>query len=259
MRERWPGPFLTARWLRLAMINYEIDPRILQARAPRGTEVDLWQGRCFVSMVGFQFLDTRVLGFAVPFHRNFLEVNLRYYVRRVAADEAGDEVRRGVVFVKEIVPRRALAWVANAVYNENYQALPMSNEDTDARVTYRWRHHGREDALSVAVRGDASLPASDSEAAFITEHYWGYVSQRDGTTVEYRVEHPPWRVWQGAEPELVCDVASLYGSEFVRALSAPPTSCFLAEGSEVVVRKGLRLGAKNERRSSCGCASDRSR
>jgi hypothetical protein len=143
------------------------------------------------------------------------------------------------------VPPRALAWVANVVYDENYQALPMSSEDTASRVTYRWRHHGRDDSLSLAVRGDASLPGSDSEAAFITEHDWGYVGQRDGATVEYRVDHPPWRVWQGAEAALVCDVASLYGREFVGALSAPPSSCFLAEGSEVVVRKGRRLGAHN--------------
>src|SRR4051812_28207147 len=108
-----PGRFLTARWFRLAMINYEVNPKALVTRAPRGTEIDTWNGRCFVSIVGFQFLDTRVLGIAVPFHRDFVEVNLRFYVRRVV----GDEVRRGVVFVKELVPRRALAWVANVVYN----------------------------------------------------------------------------------------------------------------------------------------------
>src|SRR5689334_1903898 len=106
------------------MINYEVDPGILAERTPRGTEIDTWNGRCFLSIVGFQFVDTHVLGIAIPFHRNFVEVNLRFYVRRVV----GDEVRRGVVFIKELVPRRALAWVANLVYNENYQALAMSSE-----------------------------------------------------------------------------------------------------------------------------------
>lgn len=231
------GRFLTAQWRRLAMINYEIDPGILAPRAPRGTEVDSWNGRCFISMVGFRFLDTRLLGLAVPFHRDFVEVNLRFYVRRTL----GSEVRRGVVFVKELVPRRALAWVANVVYNENYQALPMSGEDTGQRVSYTWKHRGREDRMSVAIDGESYLPSLDSEECFITEHYWGYVTQRDGSTVEYQVEHPQWLVWRGHDPVLECDVEALYGSEFAPALRGKPSSCFLAEGSEIVVRRGVKL------------------
>ena len=219
------------------MINYEIEPTVLVPRAPRGTEVDTWQGRCFVSIVGFQFLNTRVLGIAVPFHRDFVEVNLRFYVRRVL----DGEVRRGVVFVKELVPRSALAWVANAVYNENYQALPMSNDDTGDRVRYSWKYGGRSHGMAVSVTGDPYLPTPGSEESFITEHYWGYVTQRDGSTVEYQVEHPPWRVWRGFDPNFESDVAGLYGKEFVTALGRAPSSCFLAEGSEVVVRKGLKL------------------
>jgi uncharacterized protein YqjF (DUF2071 family) len=231
------GRFLTARWLRLAMMNYEVDPRSLAPRVPRGTELDAWNGRCFVSLVGFRFLDTRVLGIAVPFHRNFVEVNLRFYVRRMV----GGAARRGVVFVKEFVPRRALAWVANLVYNENYQALPMSSEDTGTRVAYEWRHGGRSHRMSLSISGDPRQPSSDSEAAFITEHYWGYVTQRDGSTVEYQVEHPPWRVWQGQEAALEADVMMLYGAEFAAGLQGSPSSCFLAEGSEVVVRRGVKL------------------
>jgi uncharacterized protein YqjF (DUF2071 family) len=70
-----PGKFLTAEWRYLAMINYEIDPAILLPHVPRGTELDEWQGKTFVSMVGFHFLNTRVLGVPLPFHRNFAEIN----------------------------------------------------------------------------------------------------------------------------------------------------------------------------------------
>ena len=233
------GRFLTARWLRLAMINYEVDAEVLRARVPRGTEIDTWDGRSFVSVVGFQFLNTRVHGIAVPFHRNFVEVNLRFYVRR----SLDNEVRRGVVFVKELVPRRALALVANVVYNENYQALPMSSEDTGDRVEYSWVHRGQPHRMSVSISGNSYQPSADSEERFITEHYWGYVTQRDSATVEYQVEHPPWRVWRGHDPTFECDVDALYGAEFAPALSRKPFSCFLAEGSDVVVRKGVRLEA----------------
>ncbi len=237
-RMRLASPFLTARWLRLAMINYQVDPSILRGRVPAGTTLDDWNGHYFVSVVGFQFLDTRVRGVAVPFHRNFVEVNLRFYVRRVVNDEA----RRGVVFVKEIVPRLAIAWVANAVYNENYVALPMSSEISGSTVAYSWRHRGRICGLRLSFEGRPAQPADDSEEMFITEHYWGYAGQRDGTTLEYRVEHPRWAVWSAVTSAFECDdVAALYGPEFATALSGTPSSSFLAEGSEVVVRKGVRL------------------
>ena len=117
-------PFLTAQWRHLAILNYLVEPSLLGGLVPRGTELDAWQGRTYVSVVGFLFLNTRILGVPVPFHRHFEEVNLRFYVRR----EAEDGWRRGVVFVKELVPKRAIAWVARAVYNENYVAVPMGHE-----------------------------------------------------------------------------------------------------------------------------------
>jgi len=234
-----PAPsFLTARWLQLAMINYEVDHRVLEALVPQGTQLDLRGGKCFVSVVGFQFADTRVLGWAIPFHCNFEEVNLRFYVKRIV----DGEIRRGVVFIKEIVPRRAIAWVANALYNENYVALPMSHDDatTGGRraVSYRWRHRGEWCRLAVTLDGEPMLPDEISEEAFITEHYWGYTSQRDGATLEYQVEHPRWNVWKGATPELACDAGALYGPSFVPFLDGAPSSCFVADGSPVVVRRG---------------------
>jgi len=237
------GRFLAARWSKLAMANYEVDPGILESRVPRGTEFDLSHGKCFVSVVGFMFLDTRLLGVPVPLHRDFEEVNLRFYVKR----QVGDETRRGVVFVKEIVPRRALAWVANAVYNEKYVALPMSHEDltddSSRKLAYGWKHAGRWNQLAVTLTGEAYLPDAVSHEAFITEHYWGYTAQRDGSTIEYQVEHPRWKVWNVATCELTCDVASLYGAEFAPHLAGSPRSCFVADGSPIVVRRGVPLRA----------------
>ncbi len=237
-----PRRFLTARWVHLAMLNYEVEPSLLQGRVPPGTVLDAFEGKTFVSMVGFRFLDTRVLGVPVPFHRSFEEVNLRFYVRR----ETDGELRRGVVFVKEIVPRAAIAWVARRLYNENYVALPMGHEDEvgrvpEPRVAYRWRHAGRTDHLTVRVGGSPYLPDEAGEEAFITEHYWGYVRQRDGATLEYRVEHPRWRVWRASYAALDCDVSALYGPEFTPYLAGPPSSAFLAQGSAVAVRRGRAL------------------
>jgi uncharacterized protein len=236
--------FLTGQWKYLAMLNYEIDPALLKARAPRGTELASWQGKTMVSVVGFMFLETRVLGLKIPFHVRFEEVNLRFYVRR----KAEDGWRRGVVFIKEIVPRRAIATAARLFYNENYIALRMRHrveldEATAERgvVEYGWRTARRWNQLRAATAGAARRLVDGSEAEFITEHYWGYAAQRDGGTVEYQVEHPRWLVWETSEGEFDCDVRAVYGAEFDEALSREPSSAFVALGSEITVRRGLRI------------------
>lgn len=234
--------FLTAEWRSLALLNYEVDPAVLTPFVPPGTELDFWNGRTFVSLVGFLFQRTRICGMAIPFHRNFEEVNLRLYVRR----KADDGWRRGVVFIKELVPRMAIAFVARKFYNENYRALPMSHKIEKSReeiksVSYFWRFGGKENHMKVITRGTAQLLVEGSEQEFITEHYWGYTTQRDGSTLEYRVEHPRWRVWETQAAELYCDATKLYGEKFRDYLSRAPSSAFLADGSDVKVYKGVKL------------------
>jgi len=239
-----PPAFLRAGWYNLPMLNFPADADLLQKYVPAGTELDLWQGRPYLSVVGFQFLNTRVYGIPVPFHRHFEEVNLRTYVRRRDADGW----RRGVVFIREIVRRRLIALVARWVYNENYVTMPMRHRvvvPTTALPTgaarYEWHAGARWHALAAEIAGQPSPLVPGSEEEFITEHYYGYCRQRDGTTLEYRVEHPAWRVWPAFNVKLDCDVAAVYGSEFVPFLEGEPTSAFVAEGSAVIVRQGVRL------------------
>ncbi|MBI4640724.1 MAG: DUF2071 domain-containing protein [Candidatus Tectomicrobia bacterium] len=237
--------FLAAEWRYLAMLNYEIDPAALAPYVPYGSELDSWNGKMFVSIVGFLFLRTKLFGIPIPFHCNFEEVNLRFYVRR----KGEDGWRRGVVFIKEIVPRIAIAAVARTLYNENYVAMRMRHTldlegealRKDGSVEYAWFHHGEWNRLSVRSSGESLPAAAGSEEEFITEHYWGYAAQRDGGCVEYRVEHPSWRIWKVSQAELHCDVLELYGPEFTECLSAQPGSAFLADGSQVIVHKGIRL------------------
>ncbi|MBC7791419.1 MAG: DUF2071 domain-containing protein [Anaerolineae bacterium] len=245
-------PFLTAEWRWLAMLNYSIDPAILAPLVPRGTSLDSWNGETLVSVVGFRFLRTRLLGVPLPLHRDFDEVNLRFYVRA----GSGENSRRGVVFIREIVPRRAIALVARLAYNEPYLALPMRSVTPSAyslasrtgepgRIEYAWKDARAWNTLTLSAKGDPSIPERGSEEDFITEHYWGYTRQRDGGSVEYEVAHPRWRVWQGEDARLECDVSAFYGEQFVSALSGRPRSAFLAEGSPITVYgpKRIRVSA----------------
>ena len=235
------GVFLKADWRNLAMLNYEVEPSVLAAFVPAGTELDRWNGRLFVSLVGFRFLRTRVWGLPIPLHCNFDEVNLRFYVRR----KEGSEIRRGVVFIREIVPRRAIATLARNLYGERYVALPMRHRleiaGEDQVLEYGWRSGAEWKRLRLRVAGNPMLPGDGSEDQFITEHYWGYAAQRNGATTEYRVEHPPWRVWSARDARLEGDVAGLYGKKLAVVLGDRPASAFLAEGSEVTVFRGRKI------------------
>ncbi|HYG16815.1 MAG TPA: DUF2071 domain-containing protein [Bacteroidia bacterium] len=227
-------PFLTAEWRKLAMANYEIDPQLLRKYVPSKTELDFYNDTCYVSLVGFLFHNTKLKGIPVPLHRTFEEVNLRFYVRY----KDGNDWKRGVVFVKEIVPKPALTMVANWVYKEKYQTLPMRrrwhshSEGLEVEYRWGWRMNNR---FKVSCQPDACEIAEGSEAEFITEHYWGYTNHKNRNTFEYRVEHPRWLAYDVHNYEIDVDFKKLYGSEFDFLKPAEPKSVFLAEGSEIKV------------------------
>lgn len=216
------------------MLNFAVDPDILAPLVPPGAEIDFENGETFLSVVGFLFLDTRLLGLPIPLHRDFEEVNLRFYVRKKSADTW----RRGVVFVRELVPRRAIAVVARTFYGENYVALPMKHEidhvDGKLSVEYSWRRGRKWESLKMSGIGDPQTIPAGTHAEFITEHYWGFTKIRSGCS-EYRVEHPLWKIWKSDTFEFKADVATLYGEQFVEPLSIVPRSAFIAEGSPIQV------------------------
>lgn len=222
------------------MLNYPVERTLLAPLVPSGLELDQFDAVTYVSVVGFLFLRTRVRGIPFPFHRNFEEVNLRFYVRH----RAPEGWRRGVVFVREIVPRRAIAVLARRLYGEPYSAFPMKHsiarDSGELHCRYEWRRNGRREFVSASAVGEAQPIAVGSLAEFITEHYWGYTARGGGCT-QYQVEHPPWRVWPASSAAFEADVAGLYGPEFVGPLAAPPASAFIADGSPVVVRRGQPL------------------
>ncbi|MFK7922456.1 MAG: YqjF family protein [Bacteroidia bacterium] len=226
--------FLQAQWRNLIMANYEIDPEVLKPYLPYGTELDTWQGRHYVSLVGFMFADTKVLGMKIPGHIRFEEVNLRFYVKR------GE--KRGVVFIKEIVPRIAITLVANTLYKEHYVTRRMNHEwaedQNSLRVRYEWKEKSGWNYMQVEAdaKGIDLVPGSEEE--FITEHFWGYTRLAERRTGEYEVAHPAWEIHPVRDFKLNLDISAVYGEEFAPSLSQPPKSVFLAKGSEIKVFQG---------------------
>lgn len=220
------------------MINYAVDPALLAPLVPAGTVLDAHDGTTWLTLVGFRFVDTRVLGVRVPLHHGFEELNLRFYVRR---EERG-ETRRAVVFVREVVPRRAIALIARFFYNEPYIAAPMLHlvGGDPPHVEYAWRLDGSWHTIAARGEGEGEVPAPGSLEEFITEHYWGYTRQRDGGTLEYRVEHPRWKVWRARLTTNPGRLDLLYGGDFAEAMREP-ASVFIADGSVITVFRGQRV------------------
>lgn len=227
--------FLKAEWRKLAIANYEIDQNLLSEFLPFGTELDLWNDRCYVSLVGFMFKNTKLLGLKIPYHINFEEVNLRFYVKRFE----NNEWKRGVVFIKEIVPKMALTLVANTVYYENYETMPMSHlwsENKEFRlVSYHWRKKGKDHSIKVIADKESKEIEPDSETEFITEHYWGYAKVSSNKSNEYEVTHPRWQAYEVQEYEINVDFGMVYGRQFEFLNQQEPVSVMLAEGSEITV------------------------
>jgi uncharacterized protein YqjF (DUF2071 family) len=242
-------PFLTAYWTDLLLLNFPVPSDAVAQLAPPGTEPDLFDGQAYISIVGFQFRDTRVCGRAWPRHTHFPEINLRYYVRRCV----GDEVRRGVVFVQEIVPRHLIALVANRLFHEHYVCRPMRSERRTSndvlnqgdQIAYGWQSRGnagqRWNALAARVAGPLARPPANSFDEFIVEHYWGYTQGRDGVTREYRVAHEPWRVAPADDVNWDCDIAANYHTPLAKYLATPPATAVIAEGAAVEVFPGQKL------------------
>jgi uncharacterized protein YqjF (DUF2071 family) len=226
--------FLEAEWRKLAIINYEIDPEVLMKYLPKGTELDFYHGKCYVSQVGFMFLNTRLLGLSIPFYKNFEEVNLRFYVKK----KERNVWKRGVVFIKEIVPKYALSFVANSFYKENYKTMLMSNEmnvnNDELTVKYSWKN-GSWHSMQIIADSNPLPMETDSEFEFITEHYFGFTKRKNKTS-EYEVCHPKWDYYQVRDYQLNIEFGILYGKDFEFLNGQKPSSVMLAEGSEIEVK-----------------------
>ena len=229
--------FLKAEWRKLVLVNYVVEPALVDQYVPAGTELDLWQGKCFVSLVGFMFINTRLLGFKIPFHTDFEEVNLRFYVKR----NEHNNWKRGVVFIKEIVPKPALTWVANTVYQENYETCPMKHQwntkDGFQSIQYSWKSRKKWHSMTVEASLEKHAIQPNSEAEFIAEHYWGYAKVNPHRTNEYEVTHPKWELYDVEKYELDVDFEAVYGKVFSKLNALSPKSVMLAEGSEITVEK----------------------
>lgn len=234
--------FLSAAWRKLIMANYVVPPHLLAQAVPAGTELDLYQGKCYVSLIGFLFTDVRLKGWRIPFHTSFEEVNLRFYVRHTDAEGVS---HRGVVFLQELVPRLAVASIANTLYGERYvtrstrHAWEQNGDELRVRYEWKWAGLWRSMEVTSAPRMEAITEGSVEE--FITEHYWGFTQRSAARTSGYEVAHPRWEVYPVRQFATDVDFRAQYGTKFAGLQGQEPESVLLAEGSAIKILGGIEL------------------
>ncbi len=238
--------FLTAEWRNLIIASYHAPADLLMPHLPDGLELDeIGDGEMgpTVSLVAFQFLNTRVKGVRWPGFVNFPEWNLRFYVRTRATLSRPAE--RGVVFIREFVPSRLIAGIAKGLYNEPYCAAAFTQESEERAGQFRQRYTvtygGREHTLEATAADRLITPEAGSLAHLLKEHRWGFGRTRSGRTLRYEVEHPVWRIHEGAKCRVDVDWARLYGLEWAVMQRTEPFSVVLAEGSAISVADATAL------------------
>jgi uncharacterized protein YqjF (DUF2071 family) len=223
-------PFLTAGWTYLTNITYAVDPVLLQAHLPKDLELDTINGKAFISIVPFNFHNTRVRSIRIPFHSDFPEMNLRFYVKK--------NNKRGVVFIREYVPKLMVAFVANTLYNERYRVAGMKNTitETNNEITARYElsRRGKKFSIEVKAANVPSVPSHDTIEHFFKEHELGFTGSKEGTRV-YLVEHPVWEIFPVKEIKMNIDFGSLFGKEWDFLNDEKPFVSMLVKGSPVKV------------------------
>lgn len=228
--------FLTARWENLVIISYKISPDLLQPHMPKGFEPDTIDGNAFVSVVAFVFADTKVKGIKVPFNVNFPEINLRFYVK--------NNEKRGVVFIREFVPKIFIPVIANTFYNENYRYIPMESKvsiNGIIKLNHTIELNNKSYSITAEAENKPYTPATNSTEHFFKEHEWGFGITKKNETMIYKVEHPVWEVYPLIKFEHTFNFAEIYGHEWESLDSEKPYNIAFAKGSPVKVFHGHLL------------------
>ncbi len=228
--------FLKAKWEDIIMANYEIAPELLLPFLPKGLTLDFYEGKAFVSLVGFMFKNTKLFNISIPWFGSFEEINLRFYVKRVETD---GKIKRGVVFINETIPYPIVAWMANKLYKEHYTVVPtkhrIEKNGQNKLVQFDWKLGPKWNSIQVQCEIQSNPMTANSFEQFIFEHYYGYTKIDAQNTEEYQLQHPSWMIHKVLDYSIDCDFKTMYGNSFSVLNHTKPTEVFIAKGSDVAI------------------------
>ena len=222
--------FMTGHWEDLIMVTFEVDKAILEPYLPKDTEIDLFNGKALMSMVAFTFSKVKFFGIKVPFHQQFGQINFRFYAKSKTDDT------KGVVFIKEFAPKPLIASVANLCYNEPYFYKSIRRNKTlkQGRINMKYSYGNLKIKASAKEKTGKLNP--NTLKHFVVDRYIAYIKSYSGKTVQYKINHRPWELYDATSVTIENDILSLLPKKFKQAKLL--STCFV-DGSFITVEKGL--------------------
>lgn len=224
-------PSLTARWSNLILLTYPVDEGLVRPWLPRDVEPDLVDGRAQVSLIAFDFVDTRVRGRRIPGFVDFPEINFRTYVRQ------GD--RRGVAVLRELVPSPLAAAIGRLRFNEPFRSAQMESRTAslgdELVVEHRWRWKDGRHFVRVTADQNSDAAPLEGPVHDLLGRRWAFGRTRRGDPMVLRVEHPAWALRRVRTLDFEVDFGALYGPEWAELNQRQPASTHLAVGSAVSI------------------------
>ena len=109
----------------------------------------------------------------------------------------GTELKRGVVFISEVVPHKIVSFLANKLYKEHYSTAKMASsilvENEIKQIKYTWQSQSQMYSIDTSFFDKQDDIEPNSLEEFIYEHYYGFTKVSARETWEYKVNHPRWQ------------------------------------------------------------------
>lgn len=209
------SPVMFQRWVHLLFLHWSLSPDIVQRTLPDGLQADTFEGKAWVGIVPFFMQGVRPAGFvSVPGISNFLELNLRTYVRDIQG-------RPGIWFYSLDANQPLAVCVARTFFGLPYEFAAMRAAVSDGEIDY-WSHRfGCRKSLHYRYRacehlGEAKLGSLEY---FLVERYRLF-ARRGNKLFTGRVHHPPYQLRTVAVTDADPELFAIDGLEIPRSIPA---------------------------------------
>ena len=234
---------ISSEFRKVALLNYIIPQEVIEKYLPKHTKPDLYNGNCFISLVGFQVKKLKLNDVKVPLIKDFDEIDLQIYVKHFN----GASWEKGVVVISRIFDQPGLAPLTNTIFQTNYISHPSKSEVKEDQhgleVKYSWQFDGKEQSFSVKSNNLAAPYDKGTEAAFILDRSLGFIRVTEEETLKYPVTHASWHLYTVEEYAVDVDFSRQYDPALNLLNSRIPHSVILTEGSTVEIGENVEVSS----------------
>lgn len=171
-------------WNDAVFLHWEVDLNALQALVPADLEIDLFEGKPWVSMVAFtmQKIRPRYLPSFSPIS-DFHEINIRTYVKQ--------DNKSGVYFLSIEGGTRISCEIARALSELPYRYSKISRSAN----LYHSENEGYRDKMEIRYEVGESIKEKSNLVLWLTERY-ALFQDTESSINEFEIHHLEWPIYE---------------------------------------------------------------